>query len=60
MEWAQTTDKTTVLTINTDAYTWTAGGADWYVSVPEVSDREAVRKARISQEEFRKKQRQGI
>jgi 3D-(3,5/4)-trihydroxycyclohexane-1,2-dione acylhydrolase (decyclizing) len=48
------------LTINTDAYTWTAGGADWYVSVPEVSDREAVRKARISQEEFRKKQRQGI
>jgi 3D-(3,5/4)-trihydroxycyclohexane-1,2-dione acylhydrolase (decyclizing) len=60
MAWAQTTDKTTVLTLNTDAYKWTPGGADWYVGVPEVSEREAVRKARATQEEFRKKQRQGI
>jgi 3D-(3,5/4)-trihydroxycyclohexane-1,2-dione acylhydrolase (decyclizing) len=49
-----------VLTLNTDAYKWTPGGADWYVGVPEVSEREAVRKARATQEEFRKKQRQGI
>ena len=60
MEWAQTTDRTTVLTIRTDAYKWTPGGADWYVGVPEVSERESVREARAAQEEFRKKQRQGI
>jgi 3D-(3,5/4)-trihydroxycyclohexane-1,2-dione acylhydrolase (decyclizing) len=60
MAWAQTTDKTTVLTLRTDAYKWTPGGADWYVGVPEVSEREGVRKARSAQEEFRKKQRQGI
>jgi 3D-(3,5/4)-trihydroxycyclohexane-1,2-dione acylhydrolase (decyclizing) len=60
MAWAQSTDKTTVLTIRTDAYKWTPGGADWYVGVPEVSEREGVREARAAQEEFRKKQRQGI
>ena len=60
MEWAQTTDRTTVLAIRTDAYKWTPGGADWYVGVPEVSERESVREARAAQEEFRKKQRQGI
>jgi 3D-(3,5/4)-trihydroxycyclohexane-1,2-dione acylhydrolase (decyclizing) len=60
MAWAQTTDRTTVLTIRTDAYKWTPGGADWYVGVPEVSERESVREARAAQEEFRKKQRQGI
>ena len=60
MAWAQTTDRTTVLTIRTDAYKWTPGGADWYVGVPEVSERESVQEARTAQEEFRKKQRQGI
>ena len=60
MVWAQTTDRTTVLTLQTDAYKWTDGGADWYVGVPEISEREGVRKARATQEEFRKKQRQGI
>ena len=60
MAWAQTTDRTTVLTLQTDAYKWTDGGADWYVGVPEISEREGVRKARATQEEFRKKQRQGI
>ena len=60
MAWAQTRDRTTVLTIRTDAYKWTPGGADWYVGVPEVSERESVREARAAQEEFRKKQRQGI
>ncbi len=60
MEWAQTTDATTVLSIASDAYTWTPGGADWYVGVPEVSPRESVREARTGQEEFRKKQRLGV
>jgi 3D-(3,5/4)-trihydroxycyclohexane-1,2-dione acylhydrolase (decyclizing) len=49
-----------VLSIASDAYTWTPGGADWYVGVPEVSPRETVREARAGQEAFRKKQRQGI
>ena len=60
LEWAQKTDATTVLSIASDAYTWTPGGADWYVGVPEVSPRETVREARAGQEAFRKKQRQGI
>jgi 3D-(3,5/4)-trihydroxycyclohexane-1,2-dione acylhydrolase (decyclizing) len=60
MEWAQTTDATTVICINSDAYTWTPGGADWYVGVPEVSPRASVNEARKGQEEFRKKQRHGV
>ena len=60
LEWAKTTDRTTVLTITSDAYSWTDGGADWYVGVPEVSDRQSVREARKKQEAFRQKQRQGI
>ena len=60
MEWAQTTDRTTVISINSDAYSWTPGGADWYVGVPEINDRQSIREAREVQEAFRKKQRQGI
>jgi 3D-(3,5/4)-trihydroxycyclohexane-1,2-dione acylhydrolase (decyclizing) len=60
MDWAQTTDKTTVISIASDAYTWTPGGADWYVGVPEVSPRDTVNTARKGQEEFRKKQRIGV
>ena len=60
MEWAQTTDATTVISIASDAYTWTPGGADWYVGVPEVSPRESVQEARKGQEDFRKKQRLGV
>ena len=60
MDWAQTTDRTTVISINSDAYSWTPGGADWYVGVPEINDRQSIRDAREGQEAFRKKQRQGI
>jgi 3D-(3,5/4)-trihydroxycyclohexane-1,2-dione acylhydrolase (decyclizing) len=60
MEWAQTTDRTTVISINSDAYTWTPGGADWYVGVPEVNERESIRSARKTQEAFRAKQRRGV
>lgn len=60
MEWAQGTDRTTVLTINSDAWAWTPGGADWYVGVPEINDRESIRKARDGQEVFRRKQRRGV
>ena len=60
LEWAKTTDRTTVLSIATDAYTWTPGDADWDVGVPEVSGRETVRAARAHQEEIRAKQRVGV
>lgn len=60
MSWAQTTDRTTVLVINSDAYTWTDGGAGWYVGVPEINERESIREAREGQDAFRSKQRRGI
>lgn len=60
MDWAQGTDRTTVLVINSDAYKWTDGGADWYVGVPEINDRDSIRKAREGQEAFRAKQRRGV
>ncbi len=60
MDWALGTDRTTVLSINSDAWTWTDGGADWYVGVPEVNERESIRDARERQEAFRAKQRQGV
>ena len=60
LEWAKGTDRTTVITIVTDAYAWVPGDADWDVGVPEVSDRETVNKARESQIEIRAKQRVGV
>ena len=60
MDWAQGTDRTTVLSIASDAHAWTPGGAGWYVGVPEVSDRESVRKAREEQVSFRQKLREGV
>ena len=60
MDWAQTTDRTTVLVIESDAHVWTDGGADWYVGVPEINDRETVRAARVRQEALRQKQREGV
>jgi 3D-(3,5/4)-trihydroxycyclohexane-1,2-dione acylhydrolase (decyclizing) len=60
MEWAQTTDRTTIVTLVTDAYAWVPGDADWDVGVPEVSARESVQKARADQEKIRAKQRVGV
>jgi 3D-(3,5/4)-trihydroxycyclohexane-1,2-dione acylhydrolase (decyclizing) len=60
LEWAKGTDRTTVLSIATDAYAWVPGDADWDVGVPEVSSRESVRKARKQQEEIRARQRVGV
>ena len=60
MEWAQTTDRTTVVSIKTDAFSWVPGGASWDVGVPEVSKREEVRKARKDHEEIRARQRIGV
>ena len=60
LEWAKGNDRTTVISIVTDAYSWVPGDADWDVGVPEVSDRDAVQKARISQIAIRAKQRVGV
>jgi len=60
VEWAKTTDRTTVITIVSDAFTWTPGDAWWDVGVPEVSDRADVREAHSVQAEGRKRQRIGV
>jgi 3D-(3,5/4)-trihydroxycyclohexane-1,2-dione acylhydrolase (decyclizing) len=60
MKWAQGTDRTTVLTIRTDAFSWVPGDADWDVGVPEVSERETVREAHEKQVEVRARQRVGV
>ena len=60
MEWVQTTDRTTIIAIATDAFAWAPGDADWDVEVPEVSQRQSVRKARAEQEDIRRKQRVGV
>ena len=60
LDWAKTTDRTTVITIVSDAFAWTPGDAWWDVGVPEVSQRAAVRAARAAQEEKRRDQRVGV
>ena len=60
LDWARGTDRTTVISIVTDAYTWTPGDAAWDLGVPEVSRREQVRAARAEQEEIRSMQRIGV
>src|SRR5690606_13163923 len=60
MEWALTSDRTTVLSIATDAYQWVPGDADWDVGVPEVSRRRSVEEAHAAQREIRAKQRVGV
>lgn len=60
MDWAKGNDRTTVISIVTDAYAWVPGDADWDVGVPEISDRDTVKKARESQIAIRAKQRVGV
>lgn len=60
LDWARTTDRTTVIAIKTDAYQWTPGDAHWDLGVPEVSDRPEVQEARKEQENIRSKQRVGV
>ena len=60
LNWAQGTDRTTVISITSDAYAWVPGDADWDVGVPEVSTRDSVNAARESQIAIRAKQRVGV
>ena len=60
LAWAKTTDRTTVISIVTDAFQWVPGDADWDVGVPEVSNRPDVQAARAHHDTIRKKQRIGV
>jgi 3D-(3,5/4)-trihydroxycyclohexane-1,2-dione acylhydrolase (decyclizing) len=60
VDWARSTDRTTVLTIVSDAFTWTPGDAWWDVGVPQVSASGSVLEASKGQFEGRKKQRVGV
>ena len=60
LKWAKSNDRTTVISIVTDAFAWTPGDAWWDVGVPQVSEREEVRAAREDQEKGRTKQRIGV
>jgi 3D-(3,5/4)-trihydroxycyclohexane-1,2-dione acylhydrolase (decyclizing) len=60
VEWAKSTDRTTVLTIVSDAFTWTPGDAWWDVGVPQVSARKEVNAAAEDQQKGRKRQRVGV
>jgi 3D-(3,5/4)-trihydroxycyclohexane-1,2-dione acylhydrolase (decyclizing) len=57
---ARTNDRTTVIVLETDAYSWTEGGGWWEVGVPEVSNRAEVAVAREALEAGKKLQRRGI
>ncbi len=60
MDWAKGTDRTTIISIASDAFAWVPGDAAWDVGVPEVSERAEVRDARKDQDEIRAKQRVGV
>ena len=60
LDWAKTTDRTTVISIENDAFVWTPGDAMWDVGVPTVSKRKEVNEARKYQDDLRKKQRVGV
>ena len=60
MDWAKTTDRTTVITIVSDAFRWSPGDAWWDVGVPQVSHRQEVREAHAVQVEKRREQRVGV
>ena len=60
LERAKRADRTSVIVIDTDAYSWTPGDAWWDVGVPEVSSSEKVRAARADHMAAKKKQRLGV
>jgi len=57
---AKAADRSYVIVIEVDEYSWTEGGAWWEVGVPEVSDREQARVARAELDAERKNQRIGV
>jgi 3D-(3,5/4)-trihydroxycyclohexane-1,2-dione acylhydrolase (decyclizing) len=60
IDWAKANDRTTVISIATDAFAWTPGDAWWDVGVPQVSARESVLAARKDHDQGRARQRVGV
>jgi 3D-(3,5/4)-trihydroxycyclohexane-1,2-dione acylhydrolase (decyclizing) len=60
IDWAKKNDKTTVITIVSNAFKWTPGDALWDVGVPQVSNRKEVNEAAKYQAAVRAKQRVGV
>jgi 3D-(3,5/4)-trihydroxycyclohexane-1,2-dione acylhydrolase (decyclizing) len=58
--WARTTDRTTVIVIDTDPHAWTEGGAWWEVGVPETSERPSIQQARRDLDAAKHNQRRGV
>ena len=58
--WAKGNDRTTVIAIATDSFTWTPGDAWWDLGVPEISERQEVRVAREEHVKGRATQRIGV
>ncbi len=58
-ERARAADRTYVIALKTDAYSWTEGGSFWEVGVPEVSDRATVLDARAEMDAGKADQRVG-
>ena len=59
-DWARTTDRTTVIVIETDPHEWTEGGAWWEVGVPETSERPSIQQARDALDAAKQRQRRGV
>ncbi|HET9083084.1 MAG TPA: thiamine pyrophosphate-dependent enzyme, partial [Candidatus Limnocylindrales bacterium] len=57
---AKAADRSYVIVVPIDQYTWTEGGAWWEVGVPEVSERPAVNAAREAWEDAKQHQRVGV
>jgi len=57
---AKAADRSYVIVVPIDQYTWTEGGAWWEVGIPEVSDRPEVKAAREAWEDAKQHQRVGV
>ena len=57
---AKTNDRTTVIVMKTDPYTWTPGDAWWETGVPEVNDRDSVKEALKAHVDGKNRQRVGV
>jgi 3D-(3,5/4)-trihydroxycyclohexane-1,2-dione acylhydrolase (decyclizing) len=57
---AKAADRSYVIVVPIDQYTWTEGGAWWEVGVPEISERRAVQAAREAWEDAKQHQRVGV
>jgi 3D-(3,5/4)-trihydroxycyclohexane-1,2-dione acylhydrolase (decyclizing) len=56
---ARSADRTTVISMEVDAYSWTEGGSFWEVGVPEVSALPSVEAARAEIDKGKREQRIG-